>query len=206
MRVGDFLDITYAKVIELSNDNELPATHPASTHRRFHIQRARQRETRFWMASRPESKTSNQWVKPFYLISFPQVSLNQFGHKVLIRLIHLCASSYFRHLAILARDTLCLHSTHLLCASPLSSCSWSGDEWDRTVPAAAATACRGCFAPVARAGAEVQSHPDGAESLQPLSHWEVPDRWGMVPGQPASCSTKRPAWRRGENSRKKNPK
>lgn len=62
----------------------------------------------------------------------------------------------------------------------LSSRSSTGDEWDRTVPAAVANACRGCFTTVACPGAEVQSHSDGAESLQPLSHWEVPNCWGMV--------------------------
>lgn len=120
----DLLDVTDGS-IKKSNNNALPATHPASTHRRSHIRRARQRESRFWMDSRPESKTSNQWVKPFHLILSSWESLNQLDHKTLIHVINFCASSFFRHLNFLACDTtyspsLSSHTFSLLLLSLLA--------------------------------------------------------------------------------------
>lgn len=51
---------------------------------------------------------------------------------------------------------------------------------DRVLPAAAADAGGGRAPPVESARAEVQGGPDGAESLQPLRHGQMPDRRGLV--------------------------
>lgn len=88
------------KVIKLSNYNEFPTTRPASTHRRSHIQRARQRESRFWRKSRPELKTSKKWV-----------SLNQFiNYSLLISVLpHFPDILHFLH-GIQLVSPLHLHS------------------------------------------------------------------------------------------------
>lgn len=64
--------------------------------------------------------------------------------------------------------------------SALTSLCWTGVVTDWELPAAAADASRGRPAQVEGAGTEVQSDPDGPESMQPVRHWQMPDRGGLV--------------------------
>lgn len=69
---------------------------------------------------------------------------------------------------------------------------------DGGLPAAAADAGYGRVTTVEGEGPEVQGDPDGLESLQPLCHWQVPDRWGLVSRCQAACAAERSERRRGK--------
>lgn len=73
-----------------------------------------------------------------------------------------------------------------------------GDVADGDLPAAGADAGSGCAAPVEGACAEVQGGADGAESLQPVGHWQMPDRWGLVSHRQATRAAECPERGRGK--------
>lgn len=85
-------------------------------------------------------------------------------------------------------------------ASPptLTSLRAAGDVADGDLPAAAADEGRGRAAPVEGARAKVQGGADGAQSLQPVGHRQMPDRRGLVSHGQAARAAERPARGRGK--------
>lgn len=89
----------------------MPAKPPASTHRLSPIRKARRRENRSWLDWRPESKTSNQWVKPF---QSSHVSQNRFDLDLLKHFF-----SYFAFLKF-SRQLYFLETYFIPCVSSLA--------------------------------------------------------------------------------------
>lgn len=78
------------------------------------------------------------------------------------------------------------------------TCQTLGPVPDRGLPAAAADAGSGRAAAVEGARPEKQGDPDGAESLQPFGHRQMPDSRGLVSRLQASRAAERPERGRGE--------
>lgn len=89
----------------------------------------------------------------------------------------------------------------LLWSFTLASPPVTGAVADGGLPAAAADAGGGSAAAVEGACAEVQGDPVGAESLQPVSHRQMPDRRGLVSHGQAARAAERSEGGRGETAR-----
>lgn len=76
----------------------------------------------------------------------------------------------------------------------------SGVVTDRKLLAAAADEGGGRSAPVEGARPEMQGDPVGTESLQPLCHWQMPDRWGLVSHRQAAWTAECAERGRGETT------
>lgn len=88
-------------------------------------------------------------------------------------------------------------------ASPptLTSLRAAGDVADGDLPAAAADEGRGRAAPVEGARAKVQGGADGAQSLQPVGHRQMPDRRGLVSHRQVARAAERSARGRGKKAK-----
>lgn len=89
---------------------------------------------------------------------------------------------------------------HVESPPTLTSLCPAGDVADGDLPAAAADEGGGRAAPVEGARAKVQGGADGAQSLQPVGHRQMPDRRGLVSHRQAARAAERSARGRGKRA------